>query len=119
MNTVTFIVIVSLLYSLQLQKESSVMIMNCAAVCIMLVSNEIFSDLLGMSPLPRRSPSIYSKARSRIWLEEIVMNRNKFDDARYKFFFRMSRETVAYIVCSSGVPRPAADRYQIQAGCNS
>ena len=72
--------------------------MNCAAVCIMLASNENFSDLLGMSPLPRRSPSIYSKARSRIWLEEIVMNRNKFDDARYKFFFRMSRETVANIV---------------------
>ena len=64
----------------------------------MLASNENFSDALGMSPLPRRSPSIYSKAMSCIWSQEIVMNNDKFDDARCKFFFRMSRETVAYIV---------------------
>ena len=74
------------------------MIMNCAAVCIMLVSNGNFSNPLGMSPLPRRSPSIFSKARSRIWFVEIVMNRNKFVDVRYKFFPRMIRETVAYNV---------------------
>ena len=33
-----------------------------------------------------------------MWFEEIFMDKNKFDDARYKYFFRMSSETVAYIV---------------------
>ena len=55
-----------------------------------------------MSPLPRRSRIIYIRASSRIWFDKIVMNRNKSDDARYKFFFRMSRETVAYVLrCST------------------
>ena len=72
--------------------------MNCASVFIMLASLSMISDPQGLPPLPRRSPGIYSKARSRIWFEEIIMDSNKFDDARYKFFFRMSRETVAYIV---------------------
>ena len=58
----------------------------------------MISDPQGLQPLPRRSPSIYGKAISRVWIEEIVMGNNKFDDARYKNFFRMSRETVAYIV---------------------
>ena len=98
MDAAIRIAVVTLMHAFQLQKDSSVMIMECAAICILLASNEILSDPLGLSPLPRRSPSIYSKARSRIWFEEIVMNKNKFDDARYKFCFRMSRETVAYIV---------------------
>ena len=98
MDTVICIAVVTLLHALQLQKDSSVIIMKFAAICILLASNEIFSDPLGILPLPRRSPSVYSKARSRIWFEDIVMNRKKFDDARYKFFFRMSRETVAHIV---------------------
>ena len=98
MDTAICIAVVTLMHAFQLQKDSSVMIMKCAAMCILLASNENLSDPLGLSPLPRRSPSIYSKARSRIWFEEIVMNINKFDDARYKLFFRMSRETVVHIV---------------------
>ena len=72
--------------------------MSCACVFIMLVSLSMTSDPQGLPPLPRRSPGIYRKARSRTWFEEIVMDKNKFDDARYKLFFRMSRETVVYIV---------------------
>ena len=72
--------------------------MSCACVFIMLVSLSMTSDLQGLPPLPRRSPGIYSKTRSRVWFEEIFMDNNKFDYARYKYFFRMSRETVAYIV---------------------
>ena len=64
----------------------------------MLASKSKISDPLGLPPLPRRSPSIHSKARSRVWFEVIFMNMNKFDDARYKYFFRMSRDTFAYIV---------------------
>ena len=81
------VAIVGWLHSWQLHMESSVKIMNCAAVCIMLSSKKKFSDPLGMSLLPQRSPSICSKPRSRIWFNEIVMNRKKFDDARYKCFF--------------------------------
>ena len=68
------------------------------AVCIVLKSKSKISDPLGMPPLPRRSPSVYSTARSRIYFEDLVMDMKKSDGARYKYFFRMSRDTVAYIV---------------------
>ena len=92
--------LVTLLYSRKLQAASIVFNINCVAVCVMLASKSKISDPLGLPPLPRRSPSIYSKARSRVWFEIIVMNRNMFDDASYKYYFRMNRDTVAYIVQS-------------------
>ena len=98
MDMVTTFTRVSLLYAWQLQADSSAFIMNYDAVFIIWASKKKISDPRGLPPLPRRSPSIYSKARSRIWFEKIVVNRNKFDDARYKYFIRMSRETVAHIV---------------------
>lgn len=71
--------------------------MNCY-ICFIVWLHINEDSYCALPPLPRSSPAVYVKARSRHWFDEIVMNSARFGDDRYVRFFCFKRAAVESIV---------------------